>query len=76
MQIILKTFDGQKKEMIVEPLYSVKQVKTIISEQTGIYIEQIRLLYCGKTMVDTQTISDYEVSSGSIIHLMMQMKGG
>ena len=74
MKVIIKTIDGHKKEMTVEPSFTAMKCKTILSETTGIYKEMIRLLFQGQSMDDSKTLAELNVTDGSIIHLIMQLR--
>jgi len=76
MLIVIKTIEGQRTHMNVEPTYYVKTIKSKLSEQTGIYFGMIRLLYRGQQMDDAKTLAEHGVENGSVIHMLMQMRGG
>lgn len=76
MQISIKTLTGRKSNFNFEPDNYVKHVKEALQEKEGIQIEQIRLIYLGKQMSDDNQLQDYNVKPGSIIHMVLQLRGG
>ena len=76
MQISIKTLTGRKSNFNFEPDNSIRHVKEALQEKEGIQVEQIRLIYLGKQMSDECALSDYNVKPGSIIHMVLQLRGG
>ena len=42
----------------------------------GIPPQQQRLIFGGKQMVDDKTVSEYGVNAGSVLHLVLALRGG
>lgn len=42
----------------------------------GIANDQIRLIFGGKQMADEKSLEDYGVQPGSVIHMVLQLRGG
>ncbi len=76
MQITIKTLDGQKKPFTFEAEDTVAKVKEVLAEKTGIYKEMIRLIFHGTPMNDEFTLGASKVVAGSVIHMIMQLRGG
>lgn len=76
MKILIKTLDGHKKpfEFHVEDI--VSKIKDILAEKTGIYKDMIRLIYKGSPMKDEKTLKEHKIEKESVIHMIMQMRGG
>ena len=47
-----------------------------MQEKEGIQVDQIRLIFGGKQMADEKTLEDYSVTAGSVIHMVLQLRGG
>lgn len=75
MQVTIKTLDGQKKPFNLEPDDTVAKVKEMLAEKTGIYKEMIRLIFHGSPMTDDKSLKDHKVTAGTVIHMIMQMRG-
>lgn len=55
---------------------SVAYVKHLIHHKTHIPPHEQRLVCEGKEMCDTHTLSHYDVSAGSTVHLQLRLLGG
>lgn len=47
----------------------------MLAEKTGVHKDQIRLVFKGKPMLDDKTLDEQGVKAGSIVHMIMQMRG-
>jgi ubiquitin-like protein Nedd8 len=48
----------------------------LISSFKGIPPPQQRLIFGGKQMMDDKTVSEYNVNPGSVLHLVLALRGG
>lgn len=76
MQIYIKTLSGTKRNLTVDTLDSIDVIKTLLQEKEGIQKNQIRLIFGGNPLVDTQLISDTAIIAGSVVHMVIQLRGG
>ena len=76
MQISIKTLTGRKANFNFSPDHKVLEVKQALQEKEGIRVDQIRLIYSGKQLNDANTLGSYDVKAGSIIHMVLQLRGG
>lgn len=74
MQIIIKTLDGQKKPFLVNPSDTVLQLKQMLAEKTGIYVEMIKLIFQGAPLPDDRTLAECHVVENSTVHMVMQFR--
>ena len=76
MIIYIKTLNGTKISLIVEQNQLINTIKLYIEEKEGIPVNQIRLIYNGTKLNDTNTINDYNIQSYSVIHMILASRGG
>uniref|UniRef100_A0A3Q2PRU7 Ubiquitin-like protein NEDD8 n=1 Tax=Fundulus heteroclitus TaxID=8078 RepID=A0A3Q2PRU7_FUNHE len=71
MLIKVKTLTGKEIEIDIEPTD-----KVTVEEKEGIPPQQQRLIYSGKQMNDEKTAADYKIQGGSVLHLVLALRGG
>jgi len=76
MLIKVKTLTGKEIEIDIEPTDKVERIKERVEEKEGIPPPQQRLIFSGKQMNDEKTASDYKVQGGSVLHLVLALRGG
>eukprot|EP00873_Tetraselmis_striata_P040487 jgi/Tetstr1/460751/TSEL_005936.t1 len=76
MMIKVKTLTGKEIEIDIEPIDSVMRIKERVEEKEGIPPVQQRLIFAGKQMNDEKTARDYNIEGGSVLHLVLALRGG
>lgn len=76
MMIKVKTLTGKEIEIDIEPSDTIERVKERVEEKEGIPPIQQRLIFAGKQMNDDKTARDYNIEGGSVLHLVLALRGG
>jgi len=76
MLIKVKTLTGKEIEIDIEPTDKVERIKERVEEKEGIPPPQQRLIFSGKQMNDDKFAQDYKISGGSVLHLVLALRGG
>ncbi|KAJ3704750.1 hypothetical protein LUZ61_008455 [Rhynchospora tenuis] len=74
--IKVKTLTGKEIEINIEPTDTVDRIKERVEEKEGIPPVQQRLIYGGKQMADDKTAKEYNIEGGSVLHLVLALRGG
>lgn len=76
MLIKVKTLTGKEIEINIEADDLVKRIKEKVEEKEGIPPAQQRLIFSGKQMNDDKTTESYRIQGGSVLHLVLALRGG
>ncbi|XP_062002986.1 ubiquitin-NEDD8-like protein RUB2 isoform X3 [Rosa rugosa] len=74
--IKVKTLTGKEIEIDIEPTDTIDRIKERVEEKEGIPPVQQRLIYAGKQLGDDKTAKDYNIEGGSVLHLVLALRGG
>lgn len=75
-KIYVKSIMGQTYTICIEQNSTVLVLKEKIQEKTSIPIDQQQLLKSGMNMVDNnKTLDYYNVTAGSVLHLLLNLRG-
>ena len=76
MMIKVKTLTGKEVELDVEVSDTIVRIKERMEEKEGIPPIQQRLIFGGKQMPVVTTAKDYNIEGGSVIHMVLALRGG
>jgi ubiquitin-like protein Nedd8 len=76
MLLKVKTLTGKEIEIDIDPTDKVERIKERVEEKEGIPPSQQRLIFSGKQMSDDKTAADYKITGGSVLHLVLALRGG
>ncbi|KAJ6837234.1 ubiquitin-NEDD8-like protein RUB1 [Iris pallida] len=74
--IKVKTLTGKEIEIDIEPTDTIDRIKERVEEKEGIPPVQQRLIYAGKQLADDKTAKEYNIEGGSVLHLVLALRGG
>jgi len=76
MMIKVKTLTGKEIEIDIEPNDTIERIKERVEEKEGIPPIQQRLIFAGKQMNDEKVAKEYNIEGGSVLHLVLALRGG
>lgn len=76
MHIKVKTLTGKITEIDIEPNDTIMRIKERVEEKEGVPPPQQRLIFGGKALSDEQTAESYGIKAGSVLHLVLALRGG
>ena len=74
MQIFVKMMDGRMMTIIVNPSDYIRTVKAVIHQLCLCPPDSQRLVFAGKRLEDDHSLSDYNIQSGSTLHLVQRLR--
>ncbi|KAL3185182.1 hypothetical protein MRX96_031058 [Rhipicephalus microplus] len=75
MLIKVKTLTGKEKSTL-NPTTRWNGSRRGLKKRKAFPPAQQRLIYSGKQMNDEKTATDYKVQGGSVLHLVLALRGG
>ncbi|XP_044747473.1 ubiquitin-like protein 1 [Coccinella septempunctata] len=76
MLLKVVTLTGEEKTIDVEPSDKILNIKQKLEEKEGIPPDQQRLIYQGKQLKDDKSVSCYKLKAGTVLHLVIALRGG
>ena len=71
MQIFAKTWTSKTIILEVKSLDMTNNIKVKIQNEEDIPLNQQHLIFTGKQLKDSYTLSDYNIQKGSTLHLVI-----
>eukprot|EP01029_Cantina_marsupialis_P000558 TRINITY_DN10401_c0_g1_i2.p1 TRINITY_DN10401_c0_g1~~TRINITY_DN10401_c0_g1_i2.p1 ORF type:complete len:330 (+),score=115.19 TRINITY_DN10401_c0_g1_i2:52-990(+) len=74
--IVLITLTGKFFHLKVSSEMYTEELKELIQDKHGFPMDQQRLIFAGEQLEDSKSISDYGIIEGSILNLVLTLRGG
>ena len=68
--------NSKEIEIDIEPTDTTERIKERVEEKEGIPPVQQRLIFAGKQMGEGKTAKDYNIEGGTVLHLVLALRGG
>ena len=75
MFIYVKSLYGDKYQINVDEDCTVKEVKLIYQEKEGIAATELRIIFKGKLLNDTDKLRERGVKAGMTLHTVIMLRG-
>ena len=72
MFINIQTIQGDNYSLDIGDDSFVSDLKKILSKKLSVIEERINLIYCGNLLTDYIKISEYDIESATIIHMIIK----
>lgn len=76
MLVKVKLLTGNQTEIDIDPTDTILRIKERVEEKAGIDPQQQRLIFAGRQLSDEKAASDYNIEGGSVLHLVIALRGG
>jgi len=76
MLIKVKTLTGKEIELDIDLEDKITRIKEKVEEQSGVPPQQQRLIFGGRQMPDDKTAREFNITAGSVLHLVLALRGG
>jgi ubiquitin len=75
MEIFAKTLTGKTITLDVKSSDSIEHVKMKIQDKEGIPPDMQRLVFSGEEREDSRTLAECNIKNGSVVHLVLNLRG-
>ena len=76
IDIKVRSLTGKEIPLSINPNYYIEDIKNVIARKSGIPSCQQRLIFAGYQLEDGNHVHEYSIQNGSILHLILRLKGG
>jgi ubiquitin C len=76
MQIFAKTVTGKTITLEIEPSETIKDLKAKIQDKTDIPSRYQRLVFSGRPLEDSATLSAYNIQRENVVYVVIRLSAG
>ena len=76
ISVSVKMLTGQTILVDTNTADTVEELKRKVQDKAGIPTDQQRIIFCGKLLLDPNTLSAYNIEDGSTLHYVLRLRGG
>ena len=76
LQLFVKSMNGKTFSFFVNNNETILNVKELIKNRNNMKIDDQRLIYAAKELINENTIQDYNIHKESTLHLVCSNLGG
>jgi len=76
VQLFVKSINGKTFSFFVNKNETILNVKELIKNRNKMKIDDQRLIYAAKELINENTIQDYNIHKESTLHLACKVPGG
>ncbi|KAB7498657.1 E3 ubiquitin-protein ligase parkin [Armadillidium nasatum] len=70
LQIFIRTNVGEQVSVALEPSWTVQKIKSNLAKQLKTNEDQLRIIFAGKELPDSFTISECDIGNRSVLHVV------
>lgn len=75
-EVFVKTLSGSLCIIKVSSNTTIEELKQLYYDKYGTPVDLQRLIFLGKQLEDNKTVADYNINTGSTLHLVLRLRGG
>ena len=76
MNVYIKSLTGRTVTLEVDPADSIGYVKQKYQDKEGVPPDQQHIIFAGRQLKDSDTLSDYNIQNESILYVVLRLLGG
>ena len=75
-KVVVQDLNGRLTEILCKSDDLIETVKIKFFKESGVPVDQQRLVFGGKQLEDGRTLADYNIKAGSHINFVLRLRGG
>lgn len=75
INVFLQSLAGKTYTFFVENYTTIKELKEMYMDKSGVPPDQARIIFAGRQLEDTRTLSDYNIGADAILYCVLKLRG-